>query len=619
VTETSHRESSGSSEYQSTSPKLALGPIRQSYSLVVAGQHGRWIGLVAMAVVVSAFETVGAGLIFVLIALVSAPDGAIELPLIGDVSRYLPDVPTETLLVGAGIAVGVFFLARGMLQVVMTYAQHRIAFNAGARLGVKLVRGYMAMPYPYHLRHESSGLVRNAITSVQEIINSVVIPASNFVAEVLIVAGLTLLLLATAPLPTLLVLAIIAPAVYLVLRLVRTRVRRYGQIAVDSSKNMISNLQQSLHGIRDIKLLRRERHFLRGFRGERIRDANARAKRATLAQLSYVLVDTILMTSIVAFLIITVTVGGTASESFAVLGLFAYVGMRLKPSIQKIIVTANNLRFASPAIDDLHHDLEETREFADRWNRHEGTDRKIPELERSIALQSVTFQYEGAHRPALESVDLEIAKGESLGICGPTGGGKSTLVDLIAGLLEPSSGRVTVDGVDITADPRDWYRQLGVVSQNIYMFDDSLRNNIALGVAESEVDEDALSAAVEAAQLTDFVNTLPMGLRTNVGEHGTLLSGGQRQRVAIARALYQGAKVLILDEGTSALDNETERNFMSALASLRGDHTIIIVAHRLTTIESCDRVIFVSDGRLNGGGTFEELYAENAEFRRMAS
>lgn len=591
-------------------------PIRQSYALVVDGLWGRWVALALLAFIVSGLEAVGAALVFVLLALITDPDAGIELPVLGDVNDWFPDLESADLLVGAAAGIGLFFVLRGALQVVQTHLQHRVSFNAGVRLGTRLVRGYLAMPYPYHLRHDSSELVRNAISSVQEVVGKVVLPATKFLAEVLLLGGMSAVLFATAPVASLLVVAVLGPSTYLVLRLVKARVKRYGRIATDSARETFRTLQQSLHGIRDVRLLGREAFFVGKFRRHRSRDAGARARQATYSQLTAVLVEVLLVLFVVAFLIVTVSTAGTASGSFAVLGLFAYVAMRLKPSIQKIITAANNLRFATPAIGDLHRDLEETAEALE----HRDSQATGPafQLRDSICVEDVTFSYEGGELPALEDVNLELRIGESVGFCGPTGGGKSTLVDIIAGLIEPTYGRVLVDGVDIHSDVRNWYRQLGFVSQNMYLFDDTLRRNVALGVPDAKIDEAAVRRAVETAQLGEFLATLPQGLDTRVGEHGTLLSGGQRQRVAIARALYGDPEILFLDEGTSALDNETEREFIEALDRFRGQKTVILVAHRLTTIQKCDRVFFVNNGRVSGGGSYDELYEENPIFRRMA-
>jgi len=594
------------------------GPIWQSYDLVVRGHRGRWLVLAALAMVVSGLEAVGAGLVFVLLGLIAEPGGGVELPIFGDLTGLFPDADSSALLVGAAVAIGIFFLVRGALQVVQSYVQNRISYNAGVRLSARLVRGYLAMPYSYHVRRESAVLVRNAIASVQEVIGRVVLPAAKFVAETMVVVGISVVLFATAPLASLFVVALLGPMTYLILRMVKARVKRYGRLATDSAQESLRTLQQSLHGIRDIRLLGRERFFIRMFRRQRSQDARARASQATFSQLTSVLVELLLVSFIVVFLVVTVVTAGTAGESFAVLGLFAYVVMRLKPSTQKIISAANNLRFATPAIDDLYRDLEETeaalRSF-DMWKEPSDGDASLHDR---VSVKDVSFRYRDDADDVLQRVNLEIGAGESVGFCGPTGGGKSTLVDILAGLLEPTSGRVVADGIDIHGDVRRWQRRIGFVSQDMYLFDDSLLRNIALGIPDEKIDKEAVRWAVEMAQLNEFVATLPMGLDTQVGEHGTLLSGGQRQRVAIARALYRNPDILFLDEGTSALDNETERHFIEALHRFQGMKTLILVAHRLSTIRNCDRVYFVENGRVAGGGSYDELYEENPAFRRMA-
>lgn len=586
---------------------------------MVGDRKGRWLALVVLAVLVSGMEALGAGLVFVLISLVTDPDAGLVLPVIGDVSDQLPDVERSQLLVGAAVAIALFFVIRGVLQVAQTYAQYRITFNAGAGLSTRLVRGYMAMPYEFHLRRDSAELVRNAVVSVGDTTLRVLLPATKFLAEILVVAGITIVLLATAPLASLLVVAILGPATYLVLRLVKSRVQEYGHIAKTAAHDTLRSLQQGLHGFRDIRVLGRERYFVKRFGDARRQDARAKAKRATYAELTSVSIETLLILFIVGFVVFTVAASDNASSSLALLGLFAYAGMRLKPSIQKIVNAANNLRFASPAIDDLYEDFRETEGAVvqGRGRVSSQTDALRP-MARSIEVKEVGFTYQGSETAALSGVNVTIEAGQAVGICGPTGGGKSTLADIITGLLEPTTGSVLVDGVDISSDLTGWHEQIGLVSQDPYLFDETIRRNVALGLAESQIDDEAVRRSLEVAQVADFVDTLPDGVETQVGEHGILLSGGQKQRIAIARALYRDPKVLILDEGTSALDNETEREFISALENLRGEKTIILIAHRLSTIQQCDRVLFVRDGIVSGGGTYEELYAESDSFRQMA-
>jgi ATP-binding cassette, subfamily B, bacterial PglK len=313
---------------------------------------------------------------------------------------------------------------------------------------------------------------------------------------------------------------------------------------------------------------------------------------------------------------LNVLAGTATQELFATLGLFAYAGMRMQPSLQKLVAGVNSTRFAHEAVEQVSADMELVLRTVAR-SRLQTPDGL--RFERSIELRGASFNYEGAEKPSLVGVDLHIPRGAAFGVCGPTGGGKTTLIDLIVGVLEPTEGLVTVDGRDIAEDRSGWFARVGLVPQMIFLIDDTLRRNIALGQDDHEIDEGSIERAVNAAQLDVFVNALPAGLETTVGERGVRLSGGQRQRLAIARALYREPDVLIMDEGTSALDTVTERALMSTLESQRGGRTIILVAHRLQSLQSCDRIAYVEDGEVAAVGTFEGLLKSSPGFRRLAT
>lgn len=239
-----------------------------------------------------------------------------------------------------------------------------------------------------------------------------------------------------------------------------------------------------------------------------------------------------------------------------------------------------------------------------------------PMFDDCLACEDVSYRYEDDAAPALDAVSFTIHKGQSVGIVGPTGAGKSTLVDVLLGLLTPTSGRIVIDGEPLEGHERQWQRQIGYVSQDVYLLDDTLRRNVAFGVPDSTIDDDKLSRAITQARLDEVVAALPQKLDTVVGEDGVRLSGGQRQRVAIARALYHDPPILFFDEATAALDNQTEREVTDAIASVRGTRTVVAIAHRLSTVKGCDQLIYLRDGRVAGTGTYQELM-QDAEFRRL--
>jgi ATP-binding cassette, subfamily B, bacterial PglK len=582
---------------------------RKSLYLLGPGRRRKWAILVVLAIIVTAVETTGAGLVFLLLGLAAQPDVPVDLPVIGDLRRLLPATDQQTALVLTAAVVGAFFIVRGLLIAGQTYAQQRVAHNAGAQLSRRLVRGYLAMPYAFHLRRNSAELIRNAVQSTQVVVQQVLFPSIRLVAEALLFLGLFALLVIVSPVATGLAVVVLGPTVWLILRVVQPRMKHWGRAAQSASRDSLQSAQQSLQGFRDVRLLGRERTFETQFARNRLDFARSQYMRATLADIPRALIETALVLFIVVFFALTVTLEGAAAGTLPVLGLFAYAGIRLQPSLNRIVSAVNNLRFAGPAINDLVEDL--------RLAEQVGTPAETAEqlaFEQSIKLRDVSYTYDGAAAPALTDVNLTIARGAAVGICGPTGGGKTTLVDLIVGLLPPTAGHVLVDGRDIHEHLAAWHRQLGVVSQSVFLLDDTLRRNIAFGQPDAEIDEQRLLEAVRIAQLEEFLNSLPEGLDTTVGERGVRLSGGQRQRIAIARALYRQPSVLILDEGTAALDNQTEAVLMEALEELRGDRTIIMVAHRITTVRACDRIFVVEDGRISDEGTFEELARRHALF-----
>jgi ATP-binding cassette subfamily C protein len=325
-----------------------------------------------------------------------------------------------------------------------------------------------------------------------------------------------------------------------------------------------------------------------------------------------IVVETVFVAGALLVILLTTLGGSVGAESVPLLGLYAYAGFRVIPSANRIVWLLSEIRVGSPAIDRVHADLVGTG----GWNTRAAAVAAPCPLRDQLELERVSYAYEGNDRPVLADVSLTIRRGESVGIVGNTGIGKSTLVDLIVGLLEPTGGRICVDGADIRC-LAGWQRQIGYVPQTIFLVDDTLRQNVALGVADADIDETRVRAALHRAQLDAFVAALPRALETVVGERGVRLSGGERQRIGIARALYHEPSVLVLDEATSALDSRTEAELAEAIDALRIHRTLIVVTHRLTTVRRCDRLVFLADGRVADVGTFDELATRNVAFRDM--
>jgi ABC-type multidrug transport system fused ATPase/permease subunit len=410
--------------------------------------------------------------------------------------------------------------------------------------------------------------------------------------EGLTVSAILLLLFWVEPVTSLVAFVILGGATALFLRLLRRQTIHHGEQMHVARLQMIQIVNEGLGGIKVTRVLGRERAFLDAFR----RAAGAYAHSARIRQ---VLVDTprlFLETVGVGGLLVVAGVlllgGRTAIMLIPTLALLAVAVARLIPSFNRITTAFSTIRYGQFALRAVYKDLRDDESGAPPQGMP-----PLP-LTSCISLERVTVQYGGVRDPALNDVSLTIPKGCTLGIVGPTGSGKTTLVDVILGLLQPNQGAVLVDGQNISGREREWQRQVGYVPQDVYLSDDSIRRNVAFGLADEAIDNEAVWRAIDAAQARDFVERLPLGFNTVVGERGIRLSGGERQRIGIARALYHDPVVLVLDEATSALDHETERAVMEAVDSLRSTHTILVIAHRLSTIEGCDYRLSVKSGKV---------------------
>lgn len=588
---------------------------RRALHLLPPRTRPRWLLLLPLMLASAIAEATGAAGVFLLVRIVNEPERALRLPVFSSVASALGWTDARSILIAFALALLLFYLFKNLLALTTEYVRGICVGRSTAIVARAMLRGYLRAPYAFHFRRNSAELIRNAHESVESIFSGVMSQSVGIVTESLVVLAILTVLVVAAPSVTLAAGSLLLVVSLGFSRATRRLALRLGDSVQQRSCEALQHLQQSLHAIREIKVFGREAFFYRRF--GRAEDALARARSGSqvLAILPRLVVETVFICGALLVMIILILGGGRAADSLSLLGLYAYAGFRIIPSFNRILWSTNVVRSSSRALDDVWDDFVC---FGAADVPDPNTVKALPFADR-LELRHVTYRYEGSDTPALNDVDLTICRGESVGIVGRTGAGKSTLLDLLVGLLEPTGGQVLIDGVAVGGNIGAWQRQIGYVPQAPYLIDGTLRENIAFGLEAEEIDEPAVQRAVAMAQLQDYVAELPAGLATVVGERGLRLSGGQRQRVAIARALYHQPQVLVFDEATSALDLETERHLSQAIRALHGVKTLILVAHRLTTVSDCDSLIFLRDGKLAGRGPLTTLLKDNSDFRAMAS
>ncbi len=589
--------------------------IRQLVSLLTRRQRVQAALLLGALIVRAGVELLGVASVAPFLELAANP-GAIHargyLQWLYDHGGFTSD---SGFLVAAGVVVLALLVLSNGLSAMFTWTMQRFVWDANHELAMRLLRGYLAQPYGFFVQRNSASLNKNILSEVRAALAGVVRPVITLVAQLLVVVAITGMLVAVSPGLAAAAVTVIGTSYALVYLAVRRRQSSLGREWVEANRLRYKVAGEAFGGIKDVKVLQREEAFVARFAEPSRRFTKALAANATIGQLPRYFLETLAFGGIVLVVVVALNTGRGLAAVLPLAGLYAFAGYRLMPAVQSLFAALVSIRFNRASLDELCEDL---ARFAAVAPGGAGGAQPLPFRE-AIEVAGVSFRYPGSKLQALDGVSLTIARNQTVGIVGSTGSGKTTLVDLLLGLYEPDEGRMAVDGVvlDESTIPR-WRRQVGYVPQHIFLADDTVTGNIAFGVPDDEIDQRRVEQAARVASLHELVATLPEGYRTVVGERGVRLSGGQRQRIGIARALYHDPDVLVLDEATSALDGVTETAVMDAIRELAGQKTIVLIAHRLTTVERADRIFMIEDGRVVDEGTYAELLASNSRFRAMA-
>ncbi len=591
-----------------------LSDLRAIFGWIDRRLRLRWALLVPVVSAAALLEAVGAIAVFGLLRLVVEPHRVRVTPVVKDIWLAWPTDNPPAIVAALTLAVAVFYVVRALLLSWAEWMKESTIGRSAAQAGERLFARYLAADYAFHLRRRSASLIHQVSRATEMAFQLVAASALNLLAEVAIIAALITVVAITAPAQALAAVGVVLAVVAIPIVATRRLWIRSGERHKTLEEQQLHVLQQSLGAVKEVKIAGREAFFEGRLRGVRRALMQVKQQRGWIAASLRLSVETVLIVCMLAVVLLVTLRGTSGAETASLLALFAYTGFRVVPSANRIMLNAGYLREGRAFVKDALADFDALRVPAPRphWSG------AVVEFTQALVCEDVSFAYDAGGPAAISNIHLRLRPGESLGIVGPTGSGKSTLVDVLLGLLRPTTGQLRLDGKPLDGHERAWQRLIGYVPQDPYLLDDTIRRNIAFGVADTQIDEQRVARACALAQLDDVIRQLPQGLDTPLGEHGSRLSGGQQQRVAIARALYGDPAVLVFDEATAALDNQTEREVTRAIAALHGTRTLIVIAHRLSTVAGCDRLIFLEGGRIAAAGTYQELLRHPA-FKTMAA
>ncbi|WP_026672551.1 ABC transporter ATP-binding protein [Alkalihalobacterium bogoriense] len=553
-----------------------------------------------LMIIAAFFETVGIGLIVPFVSVVTNPEIIQEQRALSIVYEYFNFQSTASFTFFLAVLLLSIYIIKNLYLLLFYYIQNRVVLNQQVKLSRNLFQEYLSKPYLFHIQQNSALLLRNVNEEVPKVFQGIVMSSFYLITEFLVIICILILLLTVAPLATLTATLLLGGSVFLFFKFFRKKVSRLGKEQQEVTGKMIKWVNQGLGASKEVKVTGKELFFVNAYTKYSQISANNLRFKNMLEHAPRLFIETIVVTVVLITMVIIIFQGTNTSNLLATLALFAMAAFRLMPSINRVISMVNTIRYSQPALSIVYRDLYEgvyTNNLLLDKKENKGLIEKTS-YKHSIELKNVSFKYPLQNTASLKEINLQIPIGSSVGIVGESGAGKTTLVDIILGLLKPNKGEILVDGLLLDTQLSFWQKNIGYIPQSIFLSDESIRSNIAFGIDKDKIDESAVWKALEQAQLMDYVKELPEQLNTIVGERGVRLSGGQRQRIGIARALYHDPQIIFMDEATSALDNQTENEVMKAVYGLTGNKTLIIIAHRLSTIEKCDIVFTLNKGKL---------------------
>lgn len=548
-------------------------------------------------IIVGAFaELIGVAIIFPIVEIAMGETNLADNKMSNIIMMLTGSTDKNVILLWMIALTIMIYIIKNCYLVFMNNRLYAFSANTKRQMATRLMSAYLKQPYSFFLQKNTSELIRSVNSDTAQLYE-IVLNCLQIVSNGLTALGLVIYLSITNLIMTLTVAILLAVCAFLIVCVLQRRFRRYGLENQKLSGFLIQYLQQAFEGIKEIKILNNERHFIRRYSEAYREQSNILIKFSLFNLIPKYLIEVVCMSGILGYLAINIVNNPNYMEIMPQIAVFCVSAYKLLPSVNALYSYTNTVIYHRASIDLVYNDIKEA-DLLEQSFEHNRSEEQEFIFKDKIDVKDVSFCYSENSFRVLDHVNLTIKKGESVAFIGASGGGKTTLADNILSLLEPTEGTILVDGEDIRNNIWGWRKKVGYIPQFIYLTDDTIKNNVAFGVDEKDIDEKEVWRALRDAQLEDFVLGLKDGIETKVGERGTRISGGQRQRIGIARALYRNPEVLVFDEATSALDNETEKEVMKAIEGLQGSKTMIMIAHRLSTIENCDSVYQVEKGSI---------------------
>ncbi|MBE5828329.1 MAG: ABC transporter ATP-binding protein [Butyrivibrio sp.] len=563
-------------------------------------QKTQMVGIVFLMLIGGVLESLGIAMIAPVMQVVVDPQQVEESKILSGIYNFFNLTSTTQLAAIIMVSLILVFVIKNIFLYFMNVVQLKFVYTNQFATSRRMMINFMQRPYEYYLNADTTVIQRN-ITSDVNNIYAMILSCLQLISEIIVFVCLVAILISQDAMMTLTIATLLVIVLLVIKFFIKPVMVKAGQDNQDYYSGLYKWIYESVTGIKEIKVAAKEKYFINGYADCGAGYVNAVQKYNLYNSTPRLLIETIAIAGMVGYMLFVMAQGTSLTSLLPQLTVLAAAAARLLPSANRINNYLTSIAYFEPFLDNVSENLQ--NEIHDKSISYNGEDYRIKDnveklpVKDTISMEGITYKYPGTDKYILDRADMVIPVGKSVGIVGTSGAGKTTIVDVLLGLLEPEAGKIMADGVDVKTNYKGWLKNIGYIPQTIFMTDSTIRKNVAFGVPDDEIDDAKVWQALSEAALDSFVKELPEGLDTEIGERGIRLSGGQRQRIGIARALFEDPEVLVLDEATSALDNDTEAAIMDSINRLHGKKTLVIIAHRLQTIEKCDMIYGIKDGK----------------------